>query len=122
VVRDLEHVLHVAGPDAPVVPLTVGGADLLADVKPILYGASAVSDAARWHVVLSHGLLMADLRYAAPLAVDLAAGTATWESARGCCRRPRCSPVTPSDITDRDAGWLPRHWPTIPAPANGRES
>lgn len=81
VVRDLEHIVHVAGPDAPVVPLTVGGADLLADVKPILHGGSAVSDAARWHVVLSHGLLMADLRYAAPLAVDLAAGTATWESA-----------------------------------------
>jgi hypothetical protein len=83
VVRDLEHAVYAAGPDVPVVPLAIEGAELLAriDPPPILYGGSAVSDQARWHVVLSHGRLMADLRYAAPLAVDLTRGTANWESA-----------------------------------------
>ncbi|HEX6360841.1 hypothetical protein [Actinophytocola sp.] len=81
VVRDLEHAVHVAGPDGPVVPIPVSGADLLGGAPLILYGGAAVSDEARWHVVLSDGLLMADLRYAAPLSVDLAAGTARWESA-----------------------------------------
>jgi len=83
VVRDLEHAVYAAGPDVPLVPLAIGGAELLARIEPtpILYGGSAVSDQARWHVVLSHGRLMADLRYAAPLAVDIPCGTAAWESA-----------------------------------------
>lgn len=82
VVRSLEHVLYVAGPDTPAVPLTVSGTDLLTQVSPtpILHGGHAVSDEPTWHVVLSHGNLMADLRYAAPLSVDLASGTARWES------------------------------------------
>lgn len=83
VVRDLEHALYVGGPEAAAIPLPISGAELLAAVspKPILHGGSAVSDELTWHVVLSHGNLMADLRYAAPLTVDLAAGTARWESA-----------------------------------------
>jgi hypothetical protein len=80
VVRDLEHAVYVADPDAPVVPLPIKGAELLAEIDPILHGGSAVSDEARWHVVLSHPRLMGDLRYAAPLAVDLAAGTAEWSA------------------------------------------
>lgn len=79
VVRDLEHVVYVAGPDAPVVPLPVTGAERLGDV--LLHGGVAVSDTATWHVVLSHPRLMGDLRYAAPLSVDLEAGAAEWESA-----------------------------------------
>jgi hypothetical protein len=80
VVRDLTHAVYVADPDAPPVPLRVEGASRLAGVAPILHGGAAVSDEARWHVVLSDGNLMGDLRYAAPLSVDLAAGVARWES------------------------------------------
>lgn len=103
VVRDLEHAVYVAGPDAPVVPLAIGGAELLARVEPtpILHGGSAVSDEARWHVVLSHRHLMADLRYAAPLRVDLTSGTAKWESTPWSLD-PTEFPAELNDIYDND--------------------
>jgi hypothetical protein len=81
VLRDLEHAVHVAGPDQPVTPLAIADAELLDRVQPIPQGGSAVSDRPLWRVVLSHGSLMADLRCAAPLSVDLDSATARWESA-----------------------------------------
>lgn len=86
VLLDLDHARYVRDPDTPATPLEVRGSGLLSRVapRPILHGGSAVSDEPRWHVVLSDGLLMGDLRHAAPLSVDLASGTARWDAAPWC--------------------------------------
>ncbi|MGW0502251.1 hypothetical protein [Micromonospora sp. NPDC003241] len=103
VLAGVDRAVFVAGPDAAPVPLRVTGLDRLATVRPLplMHGGSAVSDSPVWHLVLSHGNLMGDLRYAAPLRVDLAERAVHWEAAPWQLA-PDDFPVDLAGIPERD--------------------